>query len=844
LKPVFLSNKPLLQVILLGLIAIIYFQVGSFDYNLDDELVLADQTHNNFSWNAFSDLWTQPYDAAFDQIQYEYRPVSSTSFYIEGLLLGSSSAISHIINLVLYGLLVLLVFNICTTSRLEVWVAFFVAALFAVHPLHTEVVASIKNRDELLAMIFGATAIYVLLRNYRFSIAISIIAIIISLLSKKTGFGVFMVLPFIYLHFSNRRFNFWILAATCSLLSFIFIPQSDLVKSMLVAFGYLLSCLFFDRFHTIHGQRITWKLGYEVLLAVAVFLTLFSISSFNVFVAIASISFVLLAQIHLKNRVSFFILLFVILSIAIISFNWQILILLIFFIEKYNFSEGKIKVIGYSLILLSLLAIGILKPSFAIKIGLFLLYLVPFVFERLQKKPFSYIYLALFAGNFIIAIVNFNPRPEHLIVLFFTITIISKLANHKINWRFEPLLIVVLTTFIFLFIGINKLDLNLANLKNPQVLSLTQDAGRQLDIIESPINENTSIPNRILAAVNTYGFYISKSIAPISQSFYYGYNTVDLFSISAALFWLFIIFLPIYFLVRFTGYASIPTLCYVVFLIALFPFSNLVMPVAGIVGDRLAFFPSLFFIGAVVTSVSYFPATKPIQIVFGAIILVFLGLSFSRTGYWQSKEKLYLNDILVQPNSAKINELIGEFYLQKGDETGNIELFYPKAYQYYKKGSEIAPNYYYNWYIIGYVTQMLGRVEQALDAYIKVQDSPYVDQVIHLNIAICATQTGEFDIADRSYQRAINVASTKLQAYKNYVFLLFKTNNVERAKAVSLSAIQEFPTDASLYENHARLLYGEGDISGTISYLQMAINLGADNESNTTFLNELLSKEL
>jgi tetratricopeptide (TPR) repeat protein len=87
---------------------------------------------------------------------YSYRPVALTSFALEAELFGEHPHISHFINVLLYALTMVLLFQLLRRwfSTVGDWFTFFICLIFLVHPIHTEVVDNIKCRDELLAFLF------------------------------------------------------------------------------------------------------------------------------------------------------------------------------------------------------------------------------------------------------------------------------------------------------------------------------------------------------------------------------------------------------------------------------------------------------------------------------------------------------------------------------------------------------------------------------------------------------------------------------------------------------------------------------------------------------------------
>jgi Flp pilus assembly protein TadD len=149
--------------ILLATILVLY--QGSFNHGfvLDDNLVITSNKHVQDGFSGIGDLLK--YNYAHGHAEFNdglYRPLSLITFAIEKDLFGLNKTASHILQVLIYALLVLL---------LLLWLKdlfgenshwpFFIALIFAAHPIHTEVVANLKSRDELLALLFFlASVIY------------------------------------------------------------------------------------------------------------------------------------------------------------------------------------------------------------------------------------------------------------------------------------------------------------------------------------------------------------------------------------------------------------------------------------------------------------------------------------------------------------------------------------------------------------------------------------------------------------------------------------------------------------------------------------------------------------
>ncbi|MGI9251176.1 MAG: tetratricopeptide repeat protein [Pseudohongiellaceae bacterium] len=86
-----------------------------------------------------------------------YWPVLYTSFWVEHKLWGFNPAGYHVVNIVLHGINTVLLWRLLL--RMAVPGAWLIAAFFAVHPVHVEVVAWVIARKDLLATLFSLLAV-------------------------------------------------------------------------------------------------------------------------------------------------------------------------------------------------------------------------------------------------------------------------------------------------------------------------------------------------------------------------------------------------------------------------------------------------------------------------------------------------------------------------------------------------------------------------------------------------------------------------------------------------------------------------------------------------------------
>lgn len=155
-----------------------------------------------------------------------YRPLALALYAIEKSVTNLDPTSGHLINALLFcGCVVLLfyfVLGLFGNSRAPL--AFITAALFAVHPIHTEVVANLKSSDELLCFFMGILSLNMFIgfvqtgRTWR--LAAGGISLLLALLSKETVVSFAVVIPFVFFVYKNETYSRSIAVTACALAAF------------------------------------------------------------------------------------------------------------------------------------------------------------------------------------------------------------------------------------------------------------------------------------------------------------------------------------------------------------------------------------------------------------------------------------------------------------------------------------------------------------------------------------------------------------------------------------------------------------------------------------------------
>ena len=147
-----LSNRDVLPVLILGsLVGVSYFPAVLGGFVWDDIIFTQEPTIREPS--GLWDIWFSP-----SEIEGEghYWPIVYTGFWLEHKLWGYEPIGYHVVNVLLHFVNCLLLWRLML--RLAVPGAWFIAAVFAVHPLHVESVAWVIERKDLLSALFFLAA--------------------------------------------------------------------------------------------------------------------------------------------------------------------------------------------------------------------------------------------------------------------------------------------------------------------------------------------------------------------------------------------------------------------------------------------------------------------------------------------------------------------------------------------------------------------------------------------------------------------------------------------------------------------------------------------------------------
>jgi tetratricopeptide (TPR) repeat protein len=164
-KPVFNFTFRVKCIILFAIGLVFYANTVNNEYALDDGIVISKNEFVQQGFGGIKGIMTHDaYYSYYHQMNANqmlaggrYRPLSIVVFAIEHAFFDESPVARHIISILAYIMCILIVFyfldkHLLSNVKKGGDIAFLASVLFAIHPMHTEVVANVKSLDEMLSL--------------------------------------------------------------------------------------------------------------------------------------------------------------------------------------------------------------------------------------------------------------------------------------------------------------------------------------------------------------------------------------------------------------------------------------------------------------------------------------------------------------------------------------------------------------------------------------------------------------------------------------------------------------------------------------------------------------------
>ncbi len=196
---------------------VLYFNTLQHDYSVDDAIVITENMYTQQGTKGINDILTHDTFLGFFKVEKNlvaggrYRPLSLVTFAMEKEYFGNAPHTSHLINVLMYALCGIFIFLMlqqlfknadAQISKLQL-LPLITTLLFIAHPIHTEAVANIKGRDEIMSMLFCSIGSWLLLQymdtgKSMIKMILSFICFFLGMLSKENAVTFFLVIPMMW----------------------------------------------------------------------------------------------------------------------------------------------------------------------------------------------------------------------------------------------------------------------------------------------------------------------------------------------------------------------------------------------------------------------------------------------------------------------------------------------------------------------------------------------------------------------------------------------------------------------------------------------------------------------
>lgn len=853
---------------------VLYGNTIGNDYNMDDELVTRNHHLTSKGLQAIPEIFTSPYYKDQAGYAYEYRPVVLASFAIEHSLFGQHAWVSHLVNLLLYGITIVLLYLLLGElfSHYPVVLPLSATLLFAAHPLHTEAVASIKNRDELLAMLLALIswllAIQFVHQRYWWQLLLAALFLIASLLSKLSTLALAFLIPFSLVCF--LRSSVWsigVVSACYAVIVFFIAPLHQLSHKVIL---FLVTAVLPVVFHKLFFGRFSFRAIADKMRNMLVFANMPvedrdqlsqtpTLQWQPVVVTVISVLVVLLSRYFNYSALAFWA---VVVPVVFLTFNID---------KKFvGYLNGlsviiAITAIGYDATLLYkvfvLLATSMMMTSrlWPLRWGhwwWFVAIVVP--------APFLGAGAILFSATALITY-QFLGRTPGFFVAFLPLVILS-LVKATRGYSFDDFIILTMVAaggwmvvnrkysrigiILMLVMMLYSGGYQLCKVKNsPRSFTQLEKAvtvapalafrvERPIDFVEMPLRYDSSLPEKLGTSAYILAEYLKLLFFPHPMRFYYGYAQVvpvrfdHIQSLLSAFIHVLLFLLAFFFLKKHTplSYGII------FYLLSIAIFSNLLYPVVGMMADRFTYVASLGFC----ISLTYFSLkicrvhlsdTKflahnwPFNLLLGLVLLLWSAMTIARNAQWKDALTLMRHDIRYLEKSAQAHNLLAAHLMDRSLREKEVQKQFAlrrEAINHYRKALKIYPNFFNVWYDLARSYQLINHYDSAYICFKKVYEMDSTLSKATLSIALLAEYQGDIATAVQYYEKLIRINPYVKEAYANLSYLYFRLGRYEESIATNEKAIAYNADWVEPYENIARVYYFMKDSIRGYHYLQEA----------------------
>ncbi len=339
-------------------------------------------------------------------------------------------------------------------------------------------------------------------------------------------------------------------------------------------------------------------------------------------------------------------------------------------------------------------------------------------------------------------------------------------------------------------------------------------------------------------------FYLRILIFPHPLLYYYGYNMIPITGWGNI--WVilsFIIYLGIfiYAILKFRE-KHILSFAILYYFIAIAIYTNVIIPVPGIVAERFVFSASLGFIIALVYFIFLAFHTEPrsltiefserakIIVIIALLLIPCTAMTIRRNRDWRNLRDLYTTDIKYLVKSFKANTEYAEFlsgmvykdpnYQQNGTVNERLQKM---IITHFRRALKIYPNDYVTLNDLATVYINFSHKPDSALVFLKnaINLQPEL-QPAWVNMAMAYQKKNKIDSAIICYQKVLQINPKALTAYFKMANFYFEKGEVGRAMNMNEALMRKYPDLDVPYFNIGYYFIMQGDTTNAIKYWEQA----------------------
>jgi tetratricopeptide (TPR) repeat protein len=278
----------------------------------------------------------------------------------------------------------------------------------------------------------------------------------------------------------------------------------------------------------------------------------------------------------------------------------------------------------------------------------------------------------------------------------------------------------------------------------------------------------------------------------------------------------------------------------VFFLITIFPFLNIIIPLPGMMADRFLLIPSIGFCIAVAGALHFFIRQGASQfsgigsirllplvpkVALTLLALVYSGFTIARNVQWENHLILFEHDIKHLDESTQAHNLLAlQYIIYSFDQKDPaVQLQYRlNAEKHLKRAIEIYPQFFNPHYDLGRLNEMMGKPDSALIYYSKTVTIDSTFPTPYLNASRIMQAKNDLRGSVAWLEQGLRVDTLDMEWYNLLSFDLYRLNDFKGSVDINKLAIRRIGRTPDLLAHIGQAYLSATELDSARVYLEQA----------------------